>query len=159
MRITCDNCHGEYRALEVNAVAHLYLKDRRCNHIESRCSHCPALEVIFLGPNRLEEVIRTGRLRVEVHAEGNSELRVRAEKAWAAADEAANLGGDSEVPAANPQTASGDAPGETIVRYQLTARHEELLRTFQETLTQIPDDLLWEGLSNENNRDHPDRWI
>ena len=161
MTITCDKCHGQYQALEANALAQVHIKDWRCNHIEVRCSNCGALEVIFLGPNRLEEVIRAGKLRVVVLAEAASELRVRAEAAWAVAQDPWERPEGSEAgrpDAPQPSPGAAEPAGETLTRYELTARHEKLLATFGETLSGIPDDLLWDGLSGDHQRSHPDRW-
>src|SRR4051794_30032451 len=83
---TCEGCGTAYRPAEETAVARLYVKDSRCNHIETRCSHCGVTEVIYLGPNRIQEVLRAHRLPVSVFAEASARLRVRAENAWAAAE-------------------------------------------------------------------------
>ena len=152
MTFTCDKCQGDYEATKSNAVAHLYIKDSRCNHIEARCTHCGAREVIFLGPHRIDEVIRSGDLPPDVAAEAGAALRVRAENAWAAAERPAD---DPAQPAALTQPASG---GDTLQRFELTARHEELLATFGQTLENIPDDLLWDGLQGEHDQHHPERW-
>lgn len=159
--ITCDKCHGEYSALATNAVAHLHIKDWRCNHIEAYCSNCGAREIIFLGPNRLEEVIRSGKLQVSVLAEATSDLRVRAETAWAAADDPWAPPEKPERRAAEAEPHAGDVElaGETLTRYELSARHEKLITTFGETLSAIPDDLLWDGLSGDHRRDYPERWV
>jgi hypothetical protein len=154
--ITCDSCQGDYRALRTNARAYVYIKDRRTNHVGARCSHCGTLEVIFLGPSRLAEMIRFGELPVDVHAEAGSDLRVRAERAWAAAD--ATPLSSTEV---DPSCA--ETPGPQVAQYELTPRHEQLLAGFATTLTSIPDDLLWDGLSSDHHsdqhRDHPERWV
>jgi hypothetical protein len=156
--ITCDKCHGEYRALETNASAHVYVKDRRCNHIRAHCSHCGATEVIFLGPNRFEEVVRSGKLVVTLNAEATADLRVRAENAWAATEVPADASSTNLPPAAQPH-AEGTGSGDTLTRYELTPRHEELLASFAQTLTAIPDDLLWDSLNSDHHRQYPDRWI
>ena len=83
---TCEGCGSTYRPVEESAVARLYVKDSRCNHIEARCAACGATEVIYLGPNRMQEVLRASRLPVSVFAEASPRLRVRAENAWAAAE-------------------------------------------------------------------------
>ena len=154
MTFTCDKCQGEYDASKANAVAHIYVKDSRCNHIEARCTHCGTREVIFLGPHRIEEVIRSGDLPPSVAAEAGADLRVRAENAWAAAERGDRL--DETPPAAGmSQTV---VQGELLQRYELTARHEDLLAAFGETLENIPDDLFWDGLQSEHDRSHPERW-
>lgn len=160
MTFTCDKCTGDYEAVEGTAVAHLYVKDKRCNYIDARCSHCGTTEVIFLGPNRLEAVIREGGLPVKVNAEADSDLRLRAERAWAAAEQPSE---SSMSTGAQPSSLAqngerSDAAGNTLERYDLTPRHEELLATFGRTLTNIPDELFWDGLAGDHDRELPERW-
>ena len=159
MTITCDKCRGEYRALEINASAHVYIKDRRCNHIRAHCSHCGATEVIFLGPNRFEDVVRAGRLPVTVSAEASSDVRVRAENAWAACEAPTEGVETGSHPSAGPGHTEILEAGATLTRYELTPRHEQLLASFGRTLTAIPDDLLWDSLTSEHQREYPERWI
>ena len=163
MKFTCDRCHGDYEAAAGSTVAYLYLKDSRCNHIEAHCSHCGNREVIFLGPRQITVIIREAKVGTTVEPEATASLRVRAEKAWAAAEE--KDGGEQPEPA--PPTPSGQAAqatqaspsGDVLQRYELTRRHEELLGTFGRTLTNMPDELLWDELHGEHDRKHPDRWI
>jgi hypothetical protein len=162
VRFTCDKCHGDYQAHEGSAVAHLYVKDPRCNHLEARCTHCGTTEVIFLGPHRIEEAIREGELEVEVSAQAAGELRVRAERAWHAAESGTppERRGNASAPAGtqlgSPRTELVE--GDTLRRYELTDRHEELLASFGSALENIPDDLLWDGLHSEHHPLHPERW-
>ena len=164
MTITCDKCHGEYRALEANASAHVYVKDRRCNHIEAHCSHCGATEVIYLGPNRLQAVLEASKVPLTVHAEATSDLRLRAERAWAAAERRSEaLDGERQASPVGPAHLEGGegaaTAGDTLTVYELTRRHEDLLASFGDALSNIPDDLLWDGFhSGERRKDLPDRW-
>ena len=82
MTFTCDTCHAEYRTEKGNALAYVFLEDRRCNHLVARCTGCGTQETIFLGPHRFADEIRIGRITVIVDAEASSSLRVRAENAW-----------------------------------------------------------------------------
>src|SRR5688500_17386091 len=100
MKFTCDRCHGDYDATAHNADAHLFLRDSRCNHIETSCSKCGNKEVIFLGPRQIATIIRDDKVTPTVEAEATPQLRVRAEKAWAAAE---------DVPA-EPEAAGPAAP-------------------------------------------------
>jgi hypothetical protein len=147
---TCEGCGTAYLPVEETAVARLYVKDSRCNHIEARCSSCGLTELIYLGPNRIEDVLRSSGLPVSVFAEATPRLRVRAETAWAAAEE--------EAEGAEPTDPSGPAES-APASYELTPRHEQLLATFGEALSNIPDDLLWDGLRGEHRGDLPPRWI
>jgi len=166
---TCEGCGTAYQPVEETAVARLYVKDSRCNHIEARCSTCGLTEVIYLGPNRIQEVLRTSPLPVSVFAEATARLRVRAENAWAAAeDEHGDLGHPVDHPAAGAEgaaTPSGQQldGGTTVTQapksYELTPRHEQMLATFGEALSNIPDDLLWDGLHGEHRGELPPRWI
>jgi hypothetical protein len=171
---TCEGCGATYEPGEETAVARLYVKDSRCNHIEARCCSCGLTEVIYLGPNRLQDVLRTSRLPVAVFAEASSRLRVRAETAWAAAeddaesaepDELAHLGdptgpgSEASTSTAGPQLDGGTTVTQAPKSYELTPRHEQLLSTFGEALGNIPDDLLWDGLLGEHRGDLPPRWI
>lgn len=158
MTFTCDRCHGDYRALEANAVAHIYVKDHRCNHVEARCTHCGTTEVIFLGPNRIEEVVRVGKLAVRVVAEATAGLRVRAENAWAAADKATAPESDHRSMPAGGGGATPEAEPEPLQTFDLTSRHEELVAGFGESLRNIPDELLWDGMQSDSLREHPERW-
>ena len=155
MQFTCDHCQGDYDAAGSNATAHLFLKDSRCNHIEAHCSHCGNKEVIFLGPRQIALIIREVRVVTVVEAEAVSGLRVRAEKAWAAAEEQ-EVGQQPEAVTPAP---TGSTSGDVLQRYELTQRHEELLGTFGQTLSNIPDELLWDELHGDHDRKYPDRWI
>ena len=157
MKFTCDRCQGDYDATATNATAHLFLKDSRCNHIEAHCSHCSNKEVIFLGPRQISSVITVDGVTPTVEAEATARLRVRAEKAWAAAEEK-DAAEQAAVPPAAPTVHATPANGDVLERYELTQRHEELLGAFGDTLTNIPDELLWDELRGEHDRKHPDRW-
>lgn len=156
MQFTCDRCHSDYDATALNAAAYLFLKDSRCNHIETHCSHCGNKEVIFLGPRQISAVIQDHGVPPSIEAEADARLRVRAEKAWAAAEEK-----DGAEPIAPPAPAAQPAPKrrDVLERYELTQRHEELLGAFGDTLSNIPDELLWDELRSDHERRHPDRWI
>jgi hypothetical protein len=151
---TCEGCGTAYQPAEESAVARLYVKDSRCNHIEARCSHCGLTEVIYLGPNRIQEVLRVSKLTVSVFAEASGRLRVRAENAWAAAEEEADSD-DLPRPVEPVEPTGAGVPGS----YHLTPRHEKLLSSFGETLHNIPDELLWDGLHGEHRQDLPPRWV
>jgi hypothetical protein len=160
---TCEGCGTAYQPGEATAVARLYVKDSRCNHIEARCSSCGLTEVIYLGPNRIQDVLRTSPLPVSVFAEATARLRVRAETAWAAAEDEADEDGEAEAGAEAQADAAPLDGGPTVTEapqsYELTPRHEQLLVTFGEALSNIPDELLWDGLQGEHRADLPPRWI
>ena len=158
MKFTCDRCHVDYDATGTNAAAHLFLKDSRCNHIEACCSHCGNKEVIFLGPKQISSIITQEGIVPTVEAEAAAPLRVRAEKAWAAAEEKHAAEPEPVSPPAPPAHAT-PAPGGVLERYELTQRHEDLLGAFGDTLSNIPDELLWDELRSDHDRKHPDRWI
>ncbi len=164
MQFTCDRCHRDYDAAGHDSVAHLFLRDSRCNHIEAFCSHCGNKEVIFLGPRQMTVIIRDEGVVPTVEAEATAALRVRAEKAWAAAEEK-DVPSEGEPAGEGPPTThpagSGTTPGagDVLQRYELTRRHEDLLDSFGDTLSNIPDDLLWDELRSEHDRRHPDRWV
>lgn len=160
MQFTCDRCHADYDAAATNAVANLFLRDARCNHIETYCSDCGNREVIFLGPRQMTAIIRDDGVAPNVEAEATASLRVRAEKAWAAAED---KDAPSEAESTGGLTPSAQGPqsgpsSDVLQRYELTQRHEDLLDAFADTLDNIPDDLLWDELRSEHDRRHPDRW-
>jgi hypothetical protein len=150
MTFTCDRCNGEYSADQETAVAHLYLRDSRCNHVVAHCSHCGMKEIIFLSPRQMEGVIREGELSSAVAAEASPELRIRAEKAWVAAEER-----EQQLSQGRPPTTG--IPGQPedseqalelltqVITHELTPRQENLVAAFGETLRNIPDDLLSDG--------------
>ena len=150
---TCEGCGTAYQPVEETAVARLYVKDNRCNHIEARCASCGLTEVIYLGPNRIQDVLRTSALPISVFAEASPRLRVRAETAWAAAEDEAEAGAGAGAGVGADPVDVGHSS------YELTPRHEQLLATFGEALSNIPDDLLWDGLKGEHRGDLPPRWI
>jgi hypothetical protein len=160
MTFTCDRCHGDYGAREANAVAHIYVKDSRCNHVEARCTNCGTTEVIFLGPHRIEDVIRGGSLQVEVLAEATAGLRVRAENAWAAAEKATAPEVDPSRPVGStgPRATDGEPATEPVRTFDLTERHEKLISGFGQALLNIPDELLWDGMRGQTQRERPERW-
>lgn len=149
MTFTCDRCNGEYTAEQGSAVAHLYLRDSRCNHVVAHCSHCGMKEIIFLSPRQMEGVIREGKLASAVAAEASPELRIRAEKAWLAAEK------EQQVPQGRPSSSGIPAQPEDseralevlqeLLTHDLTPRQENMVAAFGETLRNIPDDLLWDG--------------
>ena len=170
---TCEGCGAAYEPVEATSVARLYVKDSRCNHIEARCSCCGVTEVIYLGPNRIQEVLRVTPLPVSVFAEATARLRVRAENAWAAAEadaevevelglrgEPANGGPEGQPPhGSQPHPDAGTTVTEAPKSYELTPRQEKLLASFGDTLTNIPDELLWDGIQSDHRGDLPPRWI
>jgi hypothetical protein len=168
---TCEGCGTAYQPVEETSVARLYVKDSRCNHIEATCSSCGLTEVIYLGPNRIQEVLRASKLPVTVFAEATARLRVRAENAWAAAEDAAERddrhptgepaagGSDTHASPTGQQLDAGTTVTEAPKSYELTPRHEKLLSSFGEALSNIPDELLWDGLQGEHRGDLPPRWI
>jgi hypothetical protein len=158
MTFTCDTCHTEYHVESGNALAYVFLEDRRCNHLVARCTGCGTNETIFLGPHRFADEVRLGRLTVIVEAEASSSLRVRAETAWAAADRSGPSTPSAEpANAVPPHAGEGEAPAAPAV-YELTPRHEQLLDSFGRTLASIPDELLWDGLESEHDHRFPERW-
>ena len=163
MKFTCDRCHGDYEATARSTSAYLFLRDSRCNHIEAHCSHCGTKEVIFLGPRQMAAIITDQGVTPTVEAEAGSRLRVRAEKAWAAAEEKDTLAQPAQLEEVGGTGAGVHAvppgAGDVLERYELTQRHEELLGSFGTTLSNIPDDLLWDELHGDHDRKHPDRWI
>ena len=168
---TCEGCGTAYRPAQETAVARVYIKDSRCNHIEARCSDCGVIEVIYLGPNRIQEVLGGSGLPVTVFAEADARLRVRAETAWAAAEveadgadraDGAEPGHGGSSAGAQPVAGQQLDAGTTVTApasYELTPRHEQLLASFGEALSNIPDELLWDGLHGEHRGDLPARWI
>ena len=160
MQFTCDHCHGDYDAKATNATAHLFLKDSRCNHIETHCTHCANKEVIFLGARQISAIIRDEQVPPTVEPDAPAQLRVRAEKAWAAAeDKEPTPPAEAVGPAATTRHGSQAGTAEALQQYELTRRHEDLLGTFGTTLSNIPDDLLWDELRSDHDRRHPDRWV
>jgi len=167
---TCEGCGTAYQPVGETSVARLYVKDNRCNHVEARCPECGITEVIYLGPNRIQELLRSSGLPVSVFAEATSRLRVRAENAWAAAEadagtvepghhgEPNGAGSDATTSPAH-QLDGGTTVTQTPKNYELTPRHEQLLATFGEALGNIPDELLWDGLQGEHRGELPTRWI
>lgn len=160
MKFTCDSCHSEYDATTRNATAYLFLRDSRCNHIETACTSCGNREVIFLGARQISAIVRDENVSPTIEAEATPRLRVRAEKAWAAAEDSA-VSSEAEAvgPAAAPRHAAPSGQADVLQCYELTQRHEDLLGSFGDTLSNIPDDLLWDELRGDHDRRHPDRWI
>jgi len=145
MTFTCDRCGGEYQADAATAVAQVFIEDRRCNHVVAHCSHCGVKEIIFLGGRQLEEVIRDAELPTVVRAEASPGLRIRAERAWLAAERKDQERAPGAPPAAIPRQADPAREGSTLVSRELTIRQQRLVESFGEALRNIPDDLLWDG--------------
>jgi hypothetical protein len=115
--------------------------------VVAHCSHCGIKEIIFLGPRQLEEVIRDGELPTVLRAEASPGLRIRAEKAWLAAEQKQQEPSDTQSGSAQvpQQLVDPERFVNTLVRHDLTVRQERLVASFGETLRNIPDDLLWDG--------------
>jgi hypothetical protein len=159
MTFRCDTCASDYEARSGNASARVYLSDSLCNHIQVRCSHCGAIEVIYLRPRRLEQLVRDGDLPTVIHAEASEDLRRRAARSWAEAEAEAGLGDKDRPGHRDADGLAQPSPPPNLRTYQLTARHEVLLRSFGVTLANMPAELLWEELQSEHERRHPERWI
>ena len=48
---------------------------------------------------------------------------------------------------------------DSVRSYELTERHEELIRAFGASLLNIPEDLFWDGMEGETDRPYPNRWV
>lgn len=46
-----------------------------------------------------------------------------------------------------------------VPTYELTDRHERLIRAFGEALLNIPEDLFWDGIENDTERPYPEKWV
>lgn len=144
--LTCGRCGGAYAATRRNSAAYLSIGDHRCNHVTATCALCGRDETVFLTPEQFKAAVDGGGLTLRLSAVVDGDLRARAERAWAAVTK-------------DDDAATSPDPEPTVPVYELTDRLRRELDRFTAAVESMPDDLLWDALTIDQGRTHPDRWI
>lgn len=129
----CANCDKRYQLTPANSAAYHYRKQPECDFLLCLCPHCQQKIRMFCQPETIELARQNGLTVLEEEDYADQEIY----QAWMSVN-------DLKLP-------------ET---YELTDRHEELIRKFGETMLGMPADLLYDELTDINQpKPHPQRWI
>lgn len=128
----CGECEQRYQLTNENSAAYHYGKQSECDFMLCVCPHCSGRTRIFIGPETLAEARNNDItvLETEDYADQNIYL-----------------------------TWCGLMGIELPKSYELTNRHEAIIRKFGETLLNIPDDLLMDGFESDHEKPYPQKWI
>lgn len=129
----CDNCSTDYELTPKNTAARLYPKQEECSYLFCVCPNCNFRTRIFCGPETLEQAATLG---IEIHAD---EMYAEPDiyHSWL------DLNG-IELPKT----------------YELTNRHEAIVRRFGEIILSAPNEHLYDLITDTGyNKPHPQKWI
>lgn len=82
MNETCALCKQEYRVTPQNGRVVLYLDHQRANHVLARCLHCEGVEVIYLKPAAVVELLKRAQFPVVVEDVPTHDRRQAADACW-----------------------------------------------------------------------------
>ncbi len=128
----CSRCEKIYPLTADNAYLFHYSNEKESkDNLYCVCPHCDYRTRIFIGEETFKTAVDNGiGLGVEKYApEG-------------AYDDWYELRGFVK-----PDT------------YELTDRHEAIIRKFGETILAIPDDLFWDTIEDDTQKPYPQKWI
>ena len=129
----CSNCETRYQLTAMNTAGRLYPKQPDCNYLLCVCPNCKYRTRIFCNETTLEVAALNG---IEVF---------------------------DDEPYADDNAYSDwlDVKGIELPKtYELTDRHEKLIRHFGEVVMNMPDALLYDEItSDDHGKPHPQRWI
>lgn len=129
----CSNCEKRYQLTPANSAVYHYNKQSECDFLFAVCPHCKQQQRMFCGQDVIN-LARENGLKV-VEDEDYADQNIY--RSWLEVNEITL-----------PET------------YELTDRHEELIRKFGETMLNMPDDLLYDEITDFNQpKPHPQRWI
>lgn len=128
----CNNCEKRYQLTNANAGARHYPKQPECDYLLCICPHCKTKMRIFCGQETIQDARDNNLVVIEDEPYAEPEIY----DAWIRVN-------GIELPKT----------------YELTDRHEEIIRKFGETLLNIPPDLLIDGFESEHSRPYPMRWV
>lgn len=144
----CSTCEKEYELGINNTFAVEFTKQPECNYFMAKCTHCEDLTKIFCSQDSLERANRQGIV----------------------------INPDIQLPDGSKRPLGGEYADEHTYNqwcqvkgielpktYELTARHEEIIKRFGETITAITEqapDLFMDVMSDPAPpQTMPQRWI
>jgi nitrate/TMAO reductase-like tetraheme cytochrome c subunit len=83
MNENCGACKQDYEITPANGQVVLYLNYSRANHVLATCPNCEAVEVIYLKPTAVMEILKLGQFQLAVGDKPNDDRRHAAEACWA----------------------------------------------------------------------------
>lgn len=127
----CSKCNKRYALTKENTYMFHYTNDEGKDNLYCVCPNCDHRTRIFIREETFEAAVNNGiGLGVEKYApEG-------VYNDW------------SQL--------QGIVPPET---YELTNRHEAIIRKFGETILAIPDDMFWDNIEDDTQKPYPQKWI
>lgn len=127
----CMNCEKKYKLTEENTIAHTYARQPECNFLMCICPNCNFRTKMFCDPDGIELAQDNGIYLLEDDYADDETY-----KQWI------------------------DVKGiELPQEYELTDRHEKIIKGFAEALSAIPDDFFWDNIGEPTNRPYPERWV
>lgn len=126
----CDGCQTDYKITPDNGKIVHHAEQPECDYIICSCPNCNYRTMIFINDTTFEHGVRTGLdLEVNKYADENTY------KWWT------------------------EVKGIQLVKtYELTDRHEAIIRKFGENILAIPDDVFWDNIEAESSRPYPEMW-
>ena len=128
----CLNCEKRYQITKENSGGMYFPKQPECSYLLCCCPNCGNKTRIFSSQHVMDLAVENG-------------IYIMDEQPYA--DE--NIYSDwlELMGIELPKT------------YELTPRHEEIIRKFGETLLNMPDDLLYDCITDEGDTPYPMRWV
>jgi hypothetical protein len=127
----CDRCEETYDITPSNGKIVHHANQPECDYIHCTCPHCEYQTMIFIGDNSFEQGVNSG-LDVQVNKFASVETH-----AWWM-----QIKGIVE-----PKT------------YELTDRHEALVKKFGENILAIPDSVFWDNVEAPTEHPYPNLWV
>lgn len=129
----CMHCEQRYQITADNAAIYHYNKQSECDFLFCVCPNCSGQSRIFCSPETVEVGKQNG-------------LKIVAEEDYA----------DQNIYRSWLELNDIVLPP----TYELTDRHEALIKKFGETMLAMPDDLLYDEITDFNHpKPHPQRWV
>lgn len=126
----CSRCEKRYQITKDNSGGIWYEKQPECSYLMCTCPNCQFVTRIFSNQHVMDIAKDNG---IYVITEKYADDNIYSD--WL------ELMG-IELPKT----------------YELTTRHEELIRKFGDTVMAMPDDLLYDEITSDHDKPHPQRW-
>lgn len=127
----CDGCDQDYELTAGNTILNHYSTQDECDHLICNCPNCGYVTMMFIGEKTFQQAVDNG---IHVQVEKNAPRNVY--DGWAELH---------EINA--PKT------------YELTNRHEAIIRKFGDTIMNMPPEIFWDNIEAPTEKPYPLRWI
>ncbi len=128
----CMNCDARYQLNPENAGARHYPGQAECDYIICKCPNCKYITRIFVGAESMQDARDNGLTVHEDEKYAEPDIYDR----WCQVN-------GIELPKT----------------YELTDRHEAIIRKFGENLLAVPDDIFWDNIEADPGKPYPLKWI